>query len=256
MMTIKEIRKITGLSQAKFSEKYGIPRRTVEDWERGIFSPPAYLITLLERVVKEDFDGGMKMFKTDRVKFGMKARAMEETAIEISRKFGPAEEYRYYDNRGTLLGRGNIRAVIENMMFESRWIKEAESLGIIEAGDWEYNEDIDETEWKSRGTIDAEDVIEMIEEHKYFYEFYREHVCDVQEDFVDDLESALLRLKSGETDRIFVRYLNAEGWVDDAFEIEYSDIEPDNDEFWSRRGNPKPALIEKIEDMELMSLKK
>ena len=85
----------------------------------------------------------------------MKARAMEETAIEISRKFGPADEYRYYDNRGTLLGRGNIRAV-----------------------------------------------------------------------------------------------------VDDAFEIEYSDIEPDNDEFWSRRGNPKPALIEKIEDMELMSLKK
>lgn len=255
MMTIKEIRKITGLSQAKFSEKYGIPRRTVEDWERGIFSPPAYLITLLERVVKEDFDGGMKMFKTDRVKFGMKAKAMEETAIEISRKFGSADEYRYYDDRGTLLCRGNIRAVIESVMFESRCIKEWDQLGILEAGAWEYNEDIDESEWMCRGTIDAEDVMEMIEEHKYFYEFYDKRSGEAVEHSEDDLKYVLEEwLSRGDTDTVYVRYMNAAGWVDDAFEITREDIEPKNSEFWSRRGNLKPALIKKIEDMEYKSL--
>lgn len=49
---IKEIRKMTGLSQAKFAEKYSIPRRTIENWESGKTSPPPYVITLLETVVK------------------------------------------------------------------------------------------------------------------------------------------------------------------------------------------------------------
>ena len=54
-MTIKEIRALTGLSQAKFSEKYEIPKRTIENWEGEQREPPAYVIKLLERVVKEDF---------------------------------------------------------------------------------------------------------------------------------------------------------------------------------------------------------
>ena len=57
-MTIKEIRAITGLSQQKFSELYQIPKRTVEEWERGGRKPPGYVVKLLERVVKEDFKGG------------------------------------------------------------------------------------------------------------------------------------------------------------------------------------------------------
>ena len=55
-MTIKEIRSITGLSQAKFGDEYEIPKRTIEDWETGRRKPPEYLLRLLERVVKEDFD--------------------------------------------------------------------------------------------------------------------------------------------------------------------------------------------------------
>ena len=55
-MTIKEIRALTGLSQVKFGEKYGIPRRTIEDWEAGVNHPPTYVIELLERAVKEDYD--------------------------------------------------------------------------------------------------------------------------------------------------------------------------------------------------------
>ena len=55
-MTIKEIRELTGLSQAKFGEKYNIPQRTIENWESGNRKPPEYLPDLLERVVRADYN--------------------------------------------------------------------------------------------------------------------------------------------------------------------------------------------------------
>ena len=55
MNSIKKIRSYTGLSQAKFSQKYNIPTRTVENWESGSRKCPEYLIQLLSRVVQEDF---------------------------------------------------------------------------------------------------------------------------------------------------------------------------------------------------------
>lgn len=54
-MTIKELRQMTGLSAQKFGDKYGIPLRTIQNWEGGVNTPPPYVLTLLERVVKEDF---------------------------------------------------------------------------------------------------------------------------------------------------------------------------------------------------------
>lgn len=54
MKTIKEIREYSGLSQAKFSEKYGIPKRSLENWESGSRKCPDYVISLLDRVVKSD----------------------------------------------------------------------------------------------------------------------------------------------------------------------------------------------------------
>ena len=53
---MKEIRSLTGLSQAKFGNKYGIPKRSIENWESGETECPSYLIDLLERVVKEDYE--------------------------------------------------------------------------------------------------------------------------------------------------------------------------------------------------------
>ena len=60
VLTIKEIRAISGLSQVKFGEKYGIPRRAIESWECSRDSKnhrpcSEYVRRLLERVVKEDF---------------------------------------------------------------------------------------------------------------------------------------------------------------------------------------------------------
>lgn len=47
-MNIKELRKITGLSQKKFSEKFKIPVRTIQNWEGGVNPTPAYTEKLIE----------------------------------------------------------------------------------------------------------------------------------------------------------------------------------------------------------------
>lgn len=54
-MNIKELRRYTGLSQAKFGGLYNIPLRTIQDWEGEKRKPPSYVVSLLERVVFEDF---------------------------------------------------------------------------------------------------------------------------------------------------------------------------------------------------------
>jgi len=55
-LTVKDIRAATGLSQRKFAEKYGIPRRTVENWEAGICRCPSYVLKLLEQAVERGPD--------------------------------------------------------------------------------------------------------------------------------------------------------------------------------------------------------
>ena len=50
----KAIRKASGLTQAAFADRYGIPKRTVENWEGGQREAPSYVLDLLERVVSED----------------------------------------------------------------------------------------------------------------------------------------------------------------------------------------------------------
>ena len=53
---VKEIRAKTGLSQAKFAEMYGIPRRSLENWEAGSRVPPDYVIDLLRFKVESDLE--------------------------------------------------------------------------------------------------------------------------------------------------------------------------------------------------------
>lgn len=47
--TVREIVSASGLSQAAFAEKYCIPKRTVEDWCRGVAKCPLYTRLLLQR---------------------------------------------------------------------------------------------------------------------------------------------------------------------------------------------------------------
>jgi hypothetical protein len=46
---VRAIVTASGLSQAAFAERYCIPRRTVEDWCRGIAQCPLYTRLLLQR---------------------------------------------------------------------------------------------------------------------------------------------------------------------------------------------------------------
>lgn len=53
-ISIREIRKNTGLSQAAFAVRYCIPRRTVENWESGANDCPIYTRLMLARLSGAD----------------------------------------------------------------------------------------------------------------------------------------------------------------------------------------------------------
>lgn len=54
MSQIKALRNRTGLSQSKFAETFGVPVRTLQQWEQHISAPPPYVIDMLEKSV-DDF---------------------------------------------------------------------------------------------------------------------------------------------------------------------------------------------------------
>lgn len=47
-MTIKDLRTASGMTQKAFSEYFGIPKRTIEDWEGSRRKCPPYLLSLME----------------------------------------------------------------------------------------------------------------------------------------------------------------------------------------------------------------
>lgn len=51
---IKRMRLYLKMTQEEFSNAYGIPVRTLQQWESGRRNPPEYVVNLLERAVKED----------------------------------------------------------------------------------------------------------------------------------------------------------------------------------------------------------
>lgn len=53
-MTIKEMRMMTGMSQEKFGEYFGIPKRTIQNWEGNVNVCPTYLLNLIEYKLKKE----------------------------------------------------------------------------------------------------------------------------------------------------------------------------------------------------------
>lgn len=51
-MKIKELRKITGLTQAKFAEMFEIPLATLRHWEQGLRVPPAYVVNMMTKLLE------------------------------------------------------------------------------------------------------------------------------------------------------------------------------------------------------------
>jgi DNA-binding transcriptional regulator YiaG len=51
---IKDLRTASGMTQQAFGDYFGIPKRTVQNWEGDINSCPEYLLKLIEyKLVKE-----------------------------------------------------------------------------------------------------------------------------------------------------------------------------------------------------------
>lgn len=53
-MTFNELRKLSGMNQTEFGLYFGIPRRTVQNWDLGLRECPEYLLKLMEYKLKKE----------------------------------------------------------------------------------------------------------------------------------------------------------------------------------------------------------
>ena len=54
MQTIKDMRLSLGMTQVEFAAALGIPRRSVQNWETEVSTPPAYVVDLLRFRIEHD----------------------------------------------------------------------------------------------------------------------------------------------------------------------------------------------------------
>lgn len=53
-MTFKDLRQRSGMSQKRFSEYFGIPYPTIQNWDLGRRNCPEYLLKLMEYKLKNE----------------------------------------------------------------------------------------------------------------------------------------------------------------------------------------------------------
>lgn len=53
-MTIKDLREASGMTQKAFSEYFGIPKRSIENWEGEKRECPTYLMDLMAYKLKKE----------------------------------------------------------------------------------------------------------------------------------------------------------------------------------------------------------
>lgn len=53
-MNIRDMRIMLGDTQSEFASRYGVPFRTIQNWESGIRTPPSYVLDLLGQRIRED----------------------------------------------------------------------------------------------------------------------------------------------------------------------------------------------------------
>ncbi|XME01985.1 adenine-specific methyltransferase EcoRI family protein [Lachnospiraceae bacterium C1.1] len=51
---IRELRKVSGLSQALFAEKFEIPTSTLQDWEHNRRTPPIYVVGMIDKILSNE----------------------------------------------------------------------------------------------------------------------------------------------------------------------------------------------------------
>lgn len=53
-MTFKELRQLSGMSRSRFAKFFGIPYRTVQNWELGLRECPDYLLNLMQYKLEKE----------------------------------------------------------------------------------------------------------------------------------------------------------------------------------------------------------
>ena len=53
-LTIKEMRNLSGMTQKNFSEYFGIPMRTIQDWENNRRQCPDYTLDLIQYKLEKE----------------------------------------------------------------------------------------------------------------------------------------------------------------------------------------------------------
>lgn len=53
-MTIQEFVKSSGMTHKQLSERFGIPKRTIEDWSRGVRKCPEYVVNMMMELLERD----------------------------------------------------------------------------------------------------------------------------------------------------------------------------------------------------------
>ena len=53
---IRELRKVSGLSQTMFAEKFEIPTSTLQDWEHNRRTPPTYVVSMIDKILSLEIE--------------------------------------------------------------------------------------------------------------------------------------------------------------------------------------------------------
>lgn len=107
MLTIKQMRSISGMTRKEFSAEYGIPLPTLSLWERGRTRPGDYVFELLEFKVRYnnaclEENSRLKKYKFEIV--SEKGRNKTDTIISRNVKFACEDiEKKYPDTEYRLL---------------------------------------------------------------------------------------------------------------------------------------------------------
>ena len=104
MNTVKELRHAAKMSQNKFAAYLGIPVSNIQNWEQEIHNPPAYVISLITRIMRNDGYIGKDLtsdqvdaIRQTRATLSLENMELSETAISNLQKIATGamtrEEY-------------------------------------------------------------------------------------------------------------------------------------------------------------------
>lgn len=103
-MTVKEARKIVGLTQQGLSNWLGIPKRTIEDWDSGKSQPREWIKRLLiDKIFSYKGDNKMRVFEVANIDLRNNGEFGDETQEYFGTNIDDAREaYQracsYYDS--------------------------------------------------------------------------------------------------------------------------------------------------------------